>query len=138
MNSELRARLILFEIIEGGTQFWSDQISHHGVEEVVARLENRFFDPVKFQKLYERYTYANPERTLEKIESCGARLLTPDDEDWPLSLSDLSSPPIALGFLLRFLLTRYLSSPQIRKHFIILAFHHRHPLILLRSLFNVN
>ena len=98
MNSELRARLILFEIIEGGTEFWSDQISHHGVEEVVARLENRFFDPVKFQKLYERYLHVNPERTLEKIESCGARLLTPHDEDWPLSLSDLSSPPIALVY----------------------------------------
>ena len=98
MKGEIRARLTLFEIIEGGTQFWSDQISEYGAEGVLSRIQTRNYDEIKYAKLYERFSRAEPERTLEKITTCGARLLIPSDEEWPLSLSDLSAPPIALVY----------------------------------------
>jgi DNA processing protein len=36
------------------------------------------------------------DRLLEAITNSGAKLLTPEDSQWPLSLNDLSAPPVAL------------------------------------------
>jgi len=33
---------------------------------------------------------------LQKINDCGARLLTPEDSEWPEALNDLAAPPIVL------------------------------------------
>ena len=96
MNEELRARLTLFEAIEGGTQFWCDQIMEFGAVQTLARIHERIYDPIKYEKLYARVVAANPERSLERIESLGARFIYPESDFWPISLSDLNAQPIGL------------------------------------------
>lgn len=96
MNDLLSARLTLFEAIEGGHQFWCDQIGEHGAVGVIQRFNESFYDRIKWEKVYQRIASANPERTLERIGSLGATFLYPESEQWPIFLTDLAAPPIAL------------------------------------------
>jgi len=96
MNDILRARLTLFEAIEGGHHFWSVQIAEHGPVGVLEKLHSREYEEKKFEKLYQRLPHINPEKTLEKIASIGGAFIYPEGGNWPLSLGDLSTPPIGL------------------------------------------
>ena len=96
MNQELRARLSLFELIEGGSQFWADQIHEHGVVRTYERIMERKYDQKKFEKLYHRLEHVNPEKLLERIHQIGANFIFPETSEWPLPLTDLSAPPIGL------------------------------------------
>ena len=96
MSQEKSARAALFASIEGGSDFWSQEIEHLGVVRVYEKACGGGYDSIKYEKVLKRITTANPDQILSSINSHGAQLLTPEDQDWPIALNDLASPPIAL------------------------------------------
>ena len=92
------ARAILFSAIEGGSQFWSDEISTSGPVRVLARLKSDFYKEAKHsaQKIAERVNARNGEEVLAEIHRSNSFFLTPEDEDWPKQLDDLLATPIGL------------------------------------------
>ncbi len=95
MNEQL-ARACLFSIVEGGHTFWCAEISTHGAIAVYNKLLNGGYDPIKYEKLITNLREANGDKILTEIDKHYARLITPDDEDWPEQLNDLAAPPIGL------------------------------------------
>ena len=95
MNEQL-ARACLFSIIEGGHTFWCAEISTHGALAVYNKLVNGGYDPIKYEKLITNLRQTNGDKILTEIDKHYARLITPDDEDWPEQLNDLAAPPIGL------------------------------------------
>jgi DNA protecting protein DprA len=95
MNEQL-ARACLFSIVEGGHTFWCAEISTHGALAVYNKLLNGGYDPIKYEKLITNLRQTNGDKILTEIEKHYARLITPDDEDWPDQLNDLAAPPIGL------------------------------------------
>ena len=98
MNEQL-ARACLFSIVEGGHTFWCAEISTHGALAVYNKLLNGGYDPIKYEKLITNLRETNGDKILTEIDKHYARLITPDDEDWPEQLNDLAAPPI--GFILK-------------------------------------
>jgi DNA processing protein len=96
--SSLDERLQLFAAIEPGDQFWSDEISRLGAQEVFDRIKSgKFYLKVKsLKRVSEEIKASDPKKLLTEINSCGGQFITPDDEDWPKQLDDLISPPIGL------------------------------------------
>ena len=95
MNEQL-ARACLFSIVEGGHTFWCAEISTHGALAVYNKLLNGGYDPIKYEKLISNLRQTNGDKILTEIDKHYARLITPDDEDWPEQLNDLAAPPIGL------------------------------------------
>jgi DNA protecting protein DprA len=95
MNEQL-ARACLFSIVEGGHTFWCAEISTHGALAVYNKLLNGGYDPIKYEKLITNLRETNGDKILTEIDRHYARLITPDDEDWPEQLNDLAAPPIGL------------------------------------------
>jgi DNA protecting protein DprA len=95
MNEQL-ARACLFSIVEGGHTFWCAEISTHGALAVYNKLLNGGYDPIKYEKLITNLRETNGDKILTEIDKHYARLITPDDEDWPEQLNDLAAPPIGL------------------------------------------
>lgn len=95
MNEQL-ARACLFSIVEGGHTFWCAEISTHGALAVYNKLLNGGYDPIKYEKLITNLRQTNGDKILTEINKHYARLITPDDEDWPEQLNDLAAPPIGL------------------------------------------
>ena len=95
MNEQL-ARACLFSVVEGGHTFWCAEISTHGALAVYNKLLNGGYDPIKYEKLITNLRETNGDKILTEIDKLYARLITPDDEDWPEQLNDLAAPPIGL------------------------------------------
>jgi DNA protecting protein DprA len=94
--NECQGRLALFSVIEGGQSYWSTEIREFGALEVYERLLNEGYDPVRFQKLIARVKKVDLDFLDEEINKVGANFITPESAIWPLSLNDLSAPPIGL------------------------------------------
>lgn len=90
------ARAILFSAIEGGTAFWAREIEFLGPLAVVEKLRTGGYDSIKFEKTISKAREANPAEILDRIAVTSSRFIIPEDEEWPLSLNDLATPPIAL------------------------------------------
>jgi len=86
----------LFSVVEGGHTFWCAEISTHGALAVYNKLLNGGYDPIKYEKLITNLRETNGDKILTEIDKHYARLITPDDEDWPEQLNDLAAPPIGL------------------------------------------
>ena len=97
MNS-LNKRLQLFSAIEPGDQFWSEEISHLGVDEVYQRIKSKkFYLKVKsLGRISDEIQKSDPIELMQQIVSAGGQFITPEDSDWPNQLEDLVAPPIAL------------------------------------------
>ena len=95
MNEQL-ARACLLSVIEGGHTFWCAEISTYGALAVYNKLLNGGYDPIKYEKLITNLRETNGDKILTEIDKHYARLITPDDEDWPEQLNDLAAPPIGL------------------------------------------
>ena len=95
MNEQL-ARACLLSVIEGGHTFWCAEISTHGALAVYNKLLNGGYDPIKYEKLITNLRQTDGDKILTEIGKRYARLITPDDEDWPEQLNDLAAPPIGL------------------------------------------
>ena len=94
--NEIDARLALFANIEGGHNFWSNQISDFGASVVYEKLLHKGYDQVKYEKLIRNLRATNLEQAKESMVATGSVFLTPESESWPVLLDELSATPIGL------------------------------------------
>jgi len=96
MSIDLRLRL--FNAVEGGSIYWSEQLVKFGELEFVDRLESGAYDKEKKSalRIKELLLADNVEKLQSEIKSAGARFLTPDSPEWPILLNDLLAPPFGL------------------------------------------
>jgi len=97
MNREedRQARLELMSAIEGGSTFWSHEISVRGSIEVVQRLKSGDYlehSPSATRRIQQ----SDGEALRELISNAKALVIIPGDSEWPTQLNDLDAPPIAL------------------------------------------
>lgn len=92
----LEARATLFSCLEGGAEFWTREIKRDGALDVLGRIRNSGYDPIKFEKTISRVRATDPSAVLTAIASSGSQFLTPEDSRWPVKLDDLSAIPIGL------------------------------------------
>ena len=95
MNA-VQARLALFSAIEGGHIFWSQEISANGAEYVYKKLHASGYDSIKYGKIIERVRSADIKTLALNIENTGAEFITPEMEQWPTQLNELTAIPIGL------------------------------------------
>jgi DNA processing protein len=91
-------RLQLFSVIEPGDQFWSEEISSTGINEVYDRIKSgKFYLKIKsLSRVSDEIKASDPKKLLDEIKSAGGEFITPEDSDWPHQLGDLIAPPIGL------------------------------------------
>ena len=91
-------RLALFSAIEGGSPFWSEEISRKGVIRVYEELIGDFYQGKRnsAEKIASRLKSVDCEKLSEEISKAGGLFLSPEDESWPHALNDLVAPPIGL------------------------------------------
>ena len=98
MISEARARLILFSIIQPADLFWSYEINQRGGLSVYHRIisGNYYLKQQEILKLQQQITHIQVKDLELEISKAGGVFITPEDNDWPVSLADLATPPIGL------------------------------------------
>ena len=91
-------RLALFSAIEGGSPFWSEEISRKGVIRVYEELIGDYYQGKRnsAEKIASRLKSVDCEKLSEEILKAGGFFLSPEDESWPSALNDLVAPPIGL------------------------------------------
>jgi DNA processing protein len=92
------SRLKLFAVIQPGDTFWSEEISNHGADEVLARIvsEKFYLRHPAISRLSTEIKSLNCAQLLNEIHVAGGAFISPEDSDWPIQLDDLVSPPIGL------------------------------------------
>ena len=89
------ARATLLRVTEPGTSFAS-YVARHGVDEALAHVrDGRPIDGVDVNAIRHRLTDASGEADLQRAAAVGARLVGPDDDEWPVLLADLHRIPAA-------------------------------------------
>ena len=98
MINEARARLILFSIIQPADHFWSYEINQRGGLSVYHRITsgNYYLKQQEILKLQQQITQRQVKDLELEISKAGGVFITPEDNDWPISLADLATPPIGL------------------------------------------
>ncbi len=98
MISEARARLILFSIIQPADLFWSYEINQRGGLSVYHRIisGNYYLRQQEILKLQQQIMQRQVKDLELEISKAGGVFITPEDNDWPISLADLATPPIGL------------------------------------------
>jgi len=96
--NEARARLILFSIIQPADPFWSYEINQRGGLSVYHRIisGNYYLKQQEILKLQQQITQRQVKDLELEISKAGGVFITPEDNDWPISLADLATPPIGL------------------------------------------
>jgi DNA processing protein len=96
--NEARARLILFSIIQPADPFWSYEINQRGGLSVYRRIisGNYYLKQQEILKLQQQITQRQLKDLELEISKAGGVFITPEDNDWPISLADLATPPIGL------------------------------------------
>jgi DNA processing protein len=94
--NERAQRLALFSAIEGGNQFWSREIADKGAQSVFERLHSSAYDSIKHGALIEKIRSFESAPAFQAIEKCSSHFIIPGDEQWPLRVDELESPPIGL------------------------------------------
>jgi DNA processing protein len=110
------ARLRLFSAIEGGSVFWSEQIQAQGAIQILQRLEENYFSDLDHAagNIRKRLKLFSAGQLQDQLSKSAGFMIFPSDPDWPMSVDDLSAPPIALvGLGQRTLLTEMLQSISI-------------------------
>lgn len=92
------ARLRLFQAIEGGSPFWTEELNIYGSQELLQRIIDGCYDikkrsTLRIKNQLERHSV---EQLLDQISQVGARFITPDSSEWPESLNELHAPPFGL------------------------------------------
>ena len=84
-------RLALFSAIEGGSPFWSEEISRKGVIRVYEELIGDYYQGKRnsAEKIASRLKSVDCEKLNEEILKAGGLFLSPEDESWPSALNDL-------------------------------------------------
>lgn len=94
MITERVARAKLFAAIEPGSTIFAREVVTYGAREVIARIEAGHYKD--HAKNNEKILATDGEAVLRACEKIDVNFLTPDSEDWPETLFELASPPIAL------------------------------------------
>jgi DNA processing protein len=96
--NEARARLILFSIIQPADPFWSYEINQRGGISVYHRIisGNYYLKQQDILKLQQQIMQRQVKDLELEISKAGGVFVTPEDNDWPISLADLATPPIGL------------------------------------------
>ncbi len=92
------ASLRLFQAIEGGSRFWSSELNKHGAEELISRISAGVYDAEKpsAPRIRRELIDHNEDQLQSEIEESGARFITSESSEWPVSLNDLIAPPFGL------------------------------------------
>lgn len=92
------SRLLLFNAIDPGDRFWSDEIAKFGSDEVLhGILEGKYSTGKRsVERIQRRLKEQSFESLMVEIEDAKARFIAPDSAEWPHALSDLIAPPIGL------------------------------------------
>ena len=98
MINEARARLILFSVIQPADPFWSYEINQRGGLSVYHRIisGNYYLKQQEILKLQQQIMQRQVKDLELEISKAGGVFITPEDNDWPISLADLATPPIGL------------------------------------------
>ena len=98
MVNEARARLILFSIIQPADPFWIYEINQRGGLSVYHRIisGNYYLKQQEILKLQQQIMQRQVKDLELEISKAGGVFITPEDNDWPISLADLATPPIGL------------------------------------------
>ena len=98
MINEARARLILFSIIQPADPFWIYEINQRGGLSVYHRIisGNYYLKQQEILKLQQQIMQRQVKDLELEISKAGGVFITPEDNDWPISLADLAIPPIGL------------------------------------------
>ncbi|ASY24010.1 DNA processing protein [Candidatus Nanopelagicus abundans] len=98
MINEARARLILFSIIQPADPFWGYEINQRGGLSVYNRIisGNYYLKQQEILKLQQQVMQRQVKDLELEISKAGGVFITPEDNDWPISLADLATPPIGL------------------------------------------
>ena len=98
MINETRARLILFSIIQPADPFWGYEINQRGGLSVYNRIisGNYYLKQQEILKLQQQIMQRQVKDLELEISKAGGVFITPEDNDWPISLADLATPPIGL------------------------------------------
>ena len=98
MINEARARLILFSIIQPADPFWIYEINQRGGLSVYHRIisGNYYLKQQEILKLQQQIMQSQVKDLELEISKAGGVFITPEDNDWPISLADLATPPIGL------------------------------------------
>ena len=98
MINEARARLILFSIIQPADPFWSYEINQRGGLSVYHRIisGNYYLKQQEILKLQQQIMQRQVKDLELEISKADGVFITPEDNDWPISLADLATPPIGL------------------------------------------
>jgi DNA processing protein len=96
--NEARARLILFSIIQPADPFWSYEINQRGGLSVYHRIisGNYYLKQQEILKLQQQIMQRQVKDLELEISKAGGVFITPEDNDWPISLADLATQPIGL------------------------------------------
>jgi DNA processing protein len=96
--NEARARLILFSIIQPADPFWGYEINQRGGLSVYNRIisGNYYLKQQEILKLQQQIMQRQVKDLELEISKAGGVFITPEDNDWPISLADLATPPIGL------------------------------------------
>jgi DNA processing protein len=96
--NEARARLILFSIIEPADPFWSYEINQRGGLSVYHRIisGNYYLKQQEILKIQQQIMQRQVKDLELEISKAAGVFITPEDNDWPISLADLATPPIGL------------------------------------------
>jgi DNA processing protein len=95
---ERTARLVLFSAISPGNIFWANQISSLGASQVYHKItkESSYSRISDYQEVKEKVATLRPVDLIAELRNLESYFISPADLDWPISLMDLSSPPIGL------------------------------------------
>jgi len=96
--NEARARLILFSVIQPADPIWSYEINQRGGLSVYHRIisGNYYLKQQEILKLQQQIMQRQVKDLELEISKAGGVFITPEDNDWPISLADLATPPIGL------------------------------------------
>jgi len=96
--NEARARLILFSIIQPADPFWGYEINQREGLSVYNRIisGNYYLKQQEILKLQQQIMQRQVKDLELEISKAGGVFITPEDNDWPISLADLATPPIGL------------------------------------------
>jgi DNA processing protein len=95
---ERTARLVLFSAISPGNIFWANQIASLGASQVYHKIikESSYSRVSDYQEVKEKVAALRPLDLIAELRNLESDFISPIDLDWPISLMDLSSPPIGL------------------------------------------
>jgi DNA protecting protein DprA len=96
VNPEKSARLELFAAIEGGSSFWTSEVSTLGAVQTLELIKSGFYRSSKGEKTLSQIHPGGAAAILDEIDDAGGSFLTPEDSEWPTQLNDLAAPPIGL------------------------------------------